>query len=217
MMSTPSLRLCTVLTVLRAFPCRSRLGDADMAATMEEEVRGCGGSGRCREGSCGHSCPGYPVPVASSANTSLRKSMCERPPRGCDPVRGPASSAQVARPLYPEPRFPGRAWHVVRAQRILAAILNSGVIVVLCMCLALCNAHHTHLLAPAVTHGDRRIGADSARMSLGPPLSCSLRQHLPLLAEGIQKCLLPPKCTHTSSCLFNCLPAASQELAMRPA
>ncbi|XP_043442163.1 MPN domain-containing protein isoform X3 [Prionailurus bengalensis] len=27
-----------MLTVLRAFPCRSRLGDADMAATMEEEV-----------------------------------------------------------------------------------------------------------------------------------------------------------------------------------
>ena len=32
--------LCAVLTVLRAFPCRSRLGDADTAATMEEEVRG---------------------------------------------------------------------------------------------------------------------------------------------------------------------------------
>ncbi|XP_027982081.1 MPN domain-containing protein isoform X2 [Eumetopias jubatus] len=27
-----------MLTVLRAFPCRSRLGDADMAATMEEEI-----------------------------------------------------------------------------------------------------------------------------------------------------------------------------------
>ncbi|XP_059015500.1 MPN domain-containing protein isoform X2 [Mustela lutreola] len=27
-----------VLTVLRAFPCRSRLGDADMAAAMEEEI-----------------------------------------------------------------------------------------------------------------------------------------------------------------------------------
>lgn len=31
----------TVLTVLRAFPCRSRLGDADTAATVEEEVRAC--------------------------------------------------------------------------------------------------------------------------------------------------------------------------------
>lgn len=31
--------LCAVLTVLRAFPCRSRLGDADTAAAMEEEVR----------------------------------------------------------------------------------------------------------------------------------------------------------------------------------
>lgn len=31
----------TVLTVLRAFPCRSRLGDPDTAATVEEEVRGC--------------------------------------------------------------------------------------------------------------------------------------------------------------------------------
>lgn len=39
-MSTPCSRLCSVLTVLRAFPCRSRLGDADTAATMEEEVRG---------------------------------------------------------------------------------------------------------------------------------------------------------------------------------
>uniref|UniRef100_A0A452TPG7 MPN domain containing n=1 Tax=Ursus maritimus TaxID=29073 RepID=A0A452TPG7_URSMA len=34
-----------MLTVLRAFPCRSRLGDADMAATMEEEERGHMGSG----------------------------------------------------------------------------------------------------------------------------------------------------------------------------
>ncbi|TKC46348.1 hypothetical protein EI555_014203, partial [Monodon monoceros] len=31
-------RLCAVLTVLRAFPCRSRLGDADTAAAMEEEI-----------------------------------------------------------------------------------------------------------------------------------------------------------------------------------
>lgn len=38
-MSTPSPQLCAVLTVLRAFPCRSRLGDVDTAATMEEEVR----------------------------------------------------------------------------------------------------------------------------------------------------------------------------------
>lgn len=38
--STPCPRPCAVLTVLRAFPCRSRLGDADTAATVEEEVRG---------------------------------------------------------------------------------------------------------------------------------------------------------------------------------
>lgn len=44
-MSTPCPRLCAVLTVLRAFPCRSRLGDADTAATMEEEVRGHAGRG----------------------------------------------------------------------------------------------------------------------------------------------------------------------------
>nr|XP_030735172.1 MPN domain-containing protein isoform X2 [Globicephala melas] len=31
-------RLRAVLTVLRAFPCRSRLGDADTAAAMEEEI-----------------------------------------------------------------------------------------------------------------------------------------------------------------------------------
>lgn len=30
-----------MLTVLRAFPCRSRLGDPDTAATVEEEVRAC--------------------------------------------------------------------------------------------------------------------------------------------------------------------------------
>lgn len=36
-----------VLTVLRAFPCRSRLGDAETAAATEEEVRMArvGGSG----------------------------------------------------------------------------------------------------------------------------------------------------------------------------
>lgn len=33
--------LRAVLTVLRAFPCRSRLGDAETAATVEEEVRVC--------------------------------------------------------------------------------------------------------------------------------------------------------------------------------
>ena len=36
----PFSRLRAVLTVLRAFPCRSRLGDAETAATVEEEVRG---------------------------------------------------------------------------------------------------------------------------------------------------------------------------------
>jgi hypothetical protein len=36
----------TVLTVLRAFPCRSRLGDTDTAATVEEEVRAWGLGGR---------------------------------------------------------------------------------------------------------------------------------------------------------------------------
>lgn len=41
-MSIPAPCLCAVLTVLRAFPCRSRLGDADTAA-MEEEVKGCSG------------------------------------------------------------------------------------------------------------------------------------------------------------------------------
>lgn len=38
------LRLLAVLTVLRAFPCRTRLGDTDSAAAVEEEVTaGCGG------------------------------------------------------------------------------------------------------------------------------------------------------------------------------
>lgn len=36
----PFSRLRAVLTVVRAFPCRSRLGDAETAATVEEEVRG---------------------------------------------------------------------------------------------------------------------------------------------------------------------------------
>lgn len=34
-------RVPAVLTVLRAFPCRSRLGDAEAAGAVEEEVRGC--------------------------------------------------------------------------------------------------------------------------------------------------------------------------------
>lgn len=67
-MSTPPPRLCAVLTVLRAFPCRSRLGDADMAAAMEEEVRGHLESGCSGEGKGGHSCPGYCAPVASTVS-----------------------------------------------------------------------------------------------------------------------------------------------------
>lgn len=33
-------RVPAVLTVLRAFPCRTRLGDAEAAGAVEEEVRG---------------------------------------------------------------------------------------------------------------------------------------------------------------------------------
>lgn len=67
-MSTPSPRLCAVLTVLRAFPCRSRLGDADMAAAMEEEVRGHLESGCSGEGKGRHSCLDYHVLVASTVS-----------------------------------------------------------------------------------------------------------------------------------------------------
>ena len=62
------LPLPTVLTVLRAFPCRSRLGDAETAAAIEEEVRGYLGGGILGRVGKGHSCPGD-CPVAGSVIT----------------------------------------------------------------------------------------------------------------------------------------------------
>lgn len=58
-----------MLTVLRAFPCRSRLGDTDTAATVEEEVRG------HTDGLGEHSCPGYCV-LAAASKVNVRK-MCK--------------------------------------------------------------------------------------------------------------------------------------------
>uniref|UniRef100_A0A3Q2HZA1 MPN domain containing n=1 Tax=Equus caballus TaxID=9796 RepID=A0A3Q2HZA1_HORSE len=101
-----------MLTVLRAFPCRSRLGDADTAATIEEEV-----SGRAGTGILGRPGTDTGVPASVSRRLAQCRHSASVPMSVCEPVtpRSHLLCANTSSPFPSEPRFPRRAWHLGKA------------------------------------------------------------------------------------------------------